>query len=201
MNARLLALLPLAVVTGCATQGSKLPAEKARDPMAEVRDAARTRDLQRLRRLRTSASADPKVTTALAIALYWTAGVDEAKTQTGFACHDDRLLPHSKERATACAILAFDELAAGKPLNQVRAGGRGAFLDQQKLMIAMVAVNGNPAEPFIVDTGAPMTVISKRYADRVKLPYRADVGERSQHTRRRSSWPHASSMASTARAP
>ena len=172
--------LSLALTAACAVHEPppSVAGAQLRNLVAEVWEAARTRDLAQLRRLQAVPTTDPKVIAELARALYWAGGVTEAKVQLAAACADERLPPDSSERARACATLAFDELAAGRPTNHLHTGGQGAFLEEQKLFIAMVAVNGNPVEPFIVDTGAPTTVISKRYADRVKLPYRTDVAER-----------------------
>ncbi|MBX7116759.1 MAG: retroviral-like aspartic protease family protein [Myxococcaceae bacterium] len=163
----------------CATFSSAAKDDNAVTLIRQIREAARTRDVEKLEALITTCADDAKLTAELGRSLYWAAGLREAKALLRVTCHDTRLSSESHERSGACALLAFDAMADGKPLNQLRAGGRGPFLDKQKLFIAMVAVNGNPAEPFIVDTGAPMTVISKRYADRVKLPYRTDVADRS----------------------
>jgi hypothetical protein len=181
MIPRLLMFHYLALMAACAahTQPPRVDAAQPSDPKVEVKEAARVRDLARLKSIQPNPTDDPKLWAELARALYWTGGVAEAKAALSAACSDNRLPLDSPERARACAVLAFDDLAAGKPMNHVTASGQGVFLDKQKLFIAMIAVNGNPPEPFIVDTGAPMMVISKRYADRVKIAYRTDVADRS----------------------
>lgn len=179
MRAHLSTALALSCLTACATKGTGPSASAPpRDPLGEVREAATRRDLARLRQLEAQAT-DAKVGAELGRALYWTGGVAEAKAQLSATCADARLPAESRDRSGACAMLAFDALSLGQPLNRLVTGGQGSFLDRQKLFIAMVSVGGFPAEPFIVDTGAPMTVISKRYADRVKLPYREDLAARS----------------------
>jgi len=110
----------------------------------------------------------PDVAAAGALALFWTEGASSAKAWLTASCNDPRLPTSDSKRKKACAHLTF---AAVSDANHLKTGGRGPFLPGQKLFIAMVSINGLPAEPFIVDTGAPMSVISKRYAERVGLPF------------------------------
>lgn len=178
-----LLLFVITLAVGCAaprpremTVSTPPPSEEA--VIEQIRAAAKVRDLDALTRLRPSARVHAKARAELSRAVYWVGGVAEARDDLDSVCREKSFAQDSKERSMACATLMFTQLAQGKPLNHLRTGGEGHFLNKQKLFIAMVSVNGNQAEPFIVDTGAPTTVISRRYADRVKLPYLPDLGER-----------------------
>lgn len=171
-------LLAAAASAACAAPRPSNPSSHPpshEDLVGQIKAAARDRDRAALEKLRPLARGDATARAELARALYWIGGVPAARDEVIAVCHDTRLVPESKERTNACATAAFAELSAGKPLNRLRTAGAGPFLDGQKLFIAMVSLDGNPPEPFIVDTGAPTTVISKRYAERVHLAYRTDV--------------------------
>jgi hypothetical protein len=147
--------------------------------LVQVYAAEEKHDLDGLLRLRQAAASDPKAAAELAVAIYWVANVAEAKEDLASACRDERLPADSSERIRACATLRFNDLAPGQSFNHLRSGGQGPLLEKVGLLLAMVSVNGLPPEPFIVDTGAPTTVISRRFADRVKLAYPTDIAAQS----------------------
>lgn len=167
--------LSLVLIVGCHRNVAG-DAEPPLDPRLVLSRAMRERDLAALERFTTD---DAALRAELSRALFWVGGLTKARPTLDAVCSDARLEETSTERSGACALRELDVLVAGRAPNELKKGGAGPLLDKQKLLIAMVSVNGLPAEPFIVDTGAPMTVLSKRYADRTKLPYRGELGETS----------------------
>lgn len=161
----------LAVLTGCAHAPSGSPAAPS---LEDVAAAEQRRDLEALQAMHPE---DPAVRAEWARALFWVGGLELAAPALREVCADARLAATSKERSGACARLAIFDALGGREAYRLVTLGAGPLLPKQKLLIAMVSIADRPAEPFIIDTGAPMTVLSKRYADRVGLPYRADLQE------------------------
>ena len=79
-------------------------------------------------------------------------------------------------RAEACSRAAVAKAAEG---TATRLGGaRSAtapWFPKVPIPIVMMSLEGRPAEPFVVDTGAAGLALSKAYCDRVGIPYLSEA--------------------------
>jgi predicted aspartyl protease len=111
----------------------------------------------------------------LARAMLWTVGLVEALPTLEAVCADQRLPAASRDRQDACSMAALARLAKDKP--RTVDGDQRAVVDllpKVPLPIVLASVNGKPPEPFIIDTGAATSVLSKSYCDRAGIAYLAD---------------------------
>ncbi|MBI3950748.1 MAG: aspartyl protease family protein [Acidobacteria bacterium] len=118
---------------------------------------------------------EPELHAMLARALYWTNGIEMAAAELQAVCASEGLPAEDKARREICALAELARLVSGKRLWEVEATGEGSveLLKEQALPIFLASVNGLPAQYFILDTGAPTSVLAKAYCDRVGIPYLA----------------------------
>jgi hypothetical protein len=118
---------------------------------------------------------DPTWRAKLATALAWTVGPAAAAEEDEAVCAGPALPPTSKARRDACARAALARAARGQPRTFEGADEAAVDLLQgPPLPIVLASVNGLRPEPFIVDTGAATSVLSKAYCDRAGIPYLAE---------------------------
>ena len=155
--------------------------EKAGDrPLAEtlrLMAAAQRRDHDRIDQILNSPAADAiradvVLDYALILSLYWAAGASaacpEIKRRTAQGC-DGLPADWAQDLSHLAAIIeSLDE----KP-PQVDCDGTSEirFVEGQSLLVIKASVNDHPPEFFIVDTGAPTTVLSAEYATEVGLEF------------------------------
>lgn len=109
----------------------------------------------------------------LASSLYWTVGIEAAAHDLEAVCTNPAFPDHGLQQR-ACSLAALAQLAEQGPLRTLEGSAATvAFLESQTLPVLLASVNGLSPEYFILDTGAPTSLLSRSYCDQAGIPYLA----------------------------
>lgn len=115
----------------------------------------------------------PRLRAEFASSLFWTVGLEAAAPDLEAVCTDPAF-PDQILRQRACSLSALARLAEEGPLRTLEGSAATvAFLEGQTLPIFLASVNGLSPEYFILDTGAPTSLLSRSYCDRADIHYLA----------------------------
>ncbi len=148
--------------------------DRAGDPAlaltARFMSAAQCRDSGRLKAIIESGGvdlirSDAALHYALVVSLCWTIGLDGARAEIIRLSGQDLGALPADWRANASHLLGFVRLL-GDCAAQITCEGESQadFLQDQPIPVIRASVNGQPEALFIVDTGAPTTVLDRQYA-------------------------------------
>ncbi|MCC7418245.1 MAG: aspartyl protease family protein [Acidobacteria bacterium] len=141
--------------------------------LGRVLVASRRRDDKVLRAISASAAGmvlreRPETRRELALALYRTLGIASAREDLAALA----AMPASGPlQSKVLALAALAEAVGDRPINQLQPGSESVvpFVEGTLLPTIPVSIDHHPAEPFIVDTGAPTTLISRGYSDKAGI--------------------------------
>lgn len=135
--------------------------------------AERTRDTFALERIAGASKperfcSDPDLIAELVLASRWTLGLGKSRAVFRWA---SRSLPRSDARIEAVrSFIAASRHAASLPEIEPCASARAEpFVSGFPVPVVRISVNNHPPEPFIVDTGAPSTLLSHSFCRRAGL--------------------------------
>jgi len=115
---------------------------------------------------------DPVLHYALALSLYWTAGLDAARPEIERLSRFDLGRLPERWRINARHLTALITAMGSEPAQVLcESDTEARFLDGQSLLVVLASVNGLPPSPFIVDTGAPTTVLSLDFVRRHDIAF------------------------------
>ena len=116
--------------------------------------------------------ADPLAWNELARAVLWTVSVADAAAFLESACEDARLPADNRNRMCTCSYAALGKLARERPM-AIEGEPRTVveLMTKVPLPVVLASVDGKAPEPFIVDTGASTSILSRAFCDRAGIPY------------------------------
>jgi aspartyl protease len=136
--------------------------------LARMTVASRERDAATVASLAAGAGrGDPGQRLAFAHLLHRSCGLAEAAPDYGAVCASG----DSEQTRRACGMAAFAARTRDvePPVVEVLHGDGAPLLADHLLPIAFASIADLPEEPVIVDTGAPDTVLSRRYCERAGI--------------------------------
>jgi len=115
--------------------------------------------------------ADPELHGFLALALRWTTGIQSAAEELVKACENPALVGKESIQQTVCAWASLAALSDDRELGHVDISRDCSIelLSNQILPIIFASLNGLAPEYFILDTGAPSSLLNRSYCERLGI--------------------------------